>query len=659
MSVSNDLIRQKKLRKQVQRAIQRGLENWQAVREDLSTTKKTPRSQISEVIEAESHNRDNVLISIPRRAIQTQPISDFSLPSLQPIYFKTSRIKAVGRLFVWISMILSFLSGTLWDRVRRRDSEERRAVRLRRTFEKVGGTVVKFGQQMAMRIDLIPWAYTVELAKMLDRIPPFPVEKAIQIIERSTGKKWEDIFEVFDPEPIGSASIACVYQGILKTGEKVAVKVRRPKIGELFMADFKAFDWLLDTAEFLTVVRPGYTQNLRSEFKTLLTEELDFVQEARFQDMFRRGARKTKKRFFTAPKIYFEYSNQEVIVQEHTTGIWLWEIMAGVEQRNSQALSRMRELNIDPMKVAQRLLWVDYWGMQENLFFHADPHPANVIVSHNSKLTFIDFGSCGSFNHEQRTGLEMTALASGQNDAEMMARGTLKLFEPLPPLDVKELFQEAEAEYTRVLTIFKSKKEHTEWWERTSVRQWMSFFKFSRDRNIPVNLHTLRMIRATLLYDTVAARISKDVDRFEEYIRFKRYRDKQAKKRVQESFRNQTRRGLDDSVFLWAEDVAKASEKLMYRTRTMLDSPVFSFSSLIGKWFYAVSLVIKLIGRLALVTSLGAVVVAGVQLIAGEAIGPLEIIRTLLYNRVYQVVIAIIIITNARHILFRLSDQDV
>jgi len=486
-------------------------------------------------------------------------------------------------------MILSFVIGTLWDRLWRRDSESRRAVRLRRTFERVGGTFIKFGQQMAMRIDLLPWAYTVELAKMLDNIPPFPVEQALEIIEDSTGQKWQDIFAIFDPEPIGSASIACVYQAQLKSGDSVAVKVRRPKIGELFMADFKAFDWLLDMAEFLTIVRPGYTQNLRHEFQTTLLEELDFIQEVRFQDMFRRNARKTGKRFFTAPKLYFEYCNQEVITQAYTSGMWMYEIMAGMEQQNPQALSRMRELNIDPKKVAQRLLWVNYWGMQENLFFHADPHPANVIVRQNSKLTFIDFGSCGSFNREQREGLELTAVASGQNDAEGMARGTLKLFEPLPPLDIKDLFQEAEAEYMRVLTVFKSKQEHTEWWERTSVRQWMSFFKFSRENNIPVTIHTLRMIRATLLYDTVAVRICKEVDRFEEYLKFRKFREKQAKKRVTKKLRKQARDGLDDSVFLRVEEIGKTGEKLMYRTRNMLGSPIYNFSSLIGKWVFTLS----------------------------------------------------------------------
>jgi predicted unusual protein kinase regulating ubiquinone biosynthesis (AarF/ABC1/UbiB family) len=561
----------------LQRATREALLKWKGSQQDSGNGRRRPVEVEDEILES-LQNCDDVLASITRRPIDISVPADVNLPLEEPITFKTSRLKAFSRVIVWFYMILSFLVGNLWDVIWRRDCEQRRAVRLRRTFEKVGGTFIKFGQQMSMRIDLLPWAYTYELSKMLDRIPPFPVEEAIESIERTTGKKWEEIFAVFDPDPIGSASVACVYQAILKNGDKVAVKVRRPQIGELFMADFKAFDWLLDIAEFLTFFRPGYTQNIRQEFKTTLLEELDFVLEARFQDMFRSSAHKTGKGFFTAPKLYFEYCNEEVIVQEYSSGLWLYEITAGVEHDNPEALKRMRELNIDPKKVAQRLLWVNYWGMQENLFFHADPHPANVIVSQNSKLTFIDFGSCGSFNQEQRAGLELTAVSSAQNDAEGMARGTLKLFEPLPPLDVKELLQEAEAEYTRVLTIFRSKQEHTEWWERTSVRQWMSFFKFSRDNNIPVSIHTLRMIRATLLYDTIAVRISKEVDRFDEYIKFKKFREKQAKKRVTKSIRKQTRRGLDDSVFLRAEEIAKTGEKLMYRTRGFLSSPIYGWS---------------------------------------------------------------------------------
>ena len=641
-----------KRQKRIQRAIYQGLQKWGAAGLHLTNSEKEKSGH-------EIHQQQEILTSIPRRMISTSPTSEISLPVVQPLRFKTSRLKAVGRLVVWFSMITRFVVGTLWDQVRRRDSEARRAVRLRETFEKVGGTVVKFGQQMAMRIDLLPWAYTVELAKMLDRIPPFKLDRAIEAIERSTGRKWQDIFAVFDPKPIGSASVACVYQARLKNGTKVAVKVRRPGIGELFMADFKAFEWILNLAEFLTIVRPGYTQNIREEFQSTLLDELDFIQEARFQDMFRRNAKKTGKRFFTAPKIFFEYCSQEVVVEEYTSGIWLWEVMAGVEQQNPDALARMRELNIDPKKVAQRLLWVNYWGMQENLIFHADPHPANVIIRRNSRLTFIDFGSCGSFNREQRAGLELTAVASGRNDAEGMARGTMKLFEPLPPLDIKALFQEAEAEYNRVLTIFKSKQEHTEWWERTSVRQWMSFFKFSRENNIPVTIHTLRMIRATLLYDTVAVRICKEVDRFEEYLNFRKFREKQAKKRVSSKINSQLIHGVDDSIFLKLEEVAKTSEKLMYRAQDMLGSPLFNFSSLVGKWVYAVSMGIKLLGRVLLVTLMGMFITAGIQLAEGMPVHFLGIWSSLITNGIFQVIIIVLIIANVRHILFRLRDQEV
>jgi predicted unusual protein kinase regulating ubiquinone biosynthesis (AarF/ABC1/UbiB family) len=656
MTLSKDNGNKMKIRKRVHQAIQNGLINWQVGR-NHPINEGGP--QIPENRNGVKLSHEEVLTSIPRRKIKTSLISERSLPVVEPLTFKTSRLKAVSRLIVWMFMILSFVVGTIWDRIWRRDSEPRRAVRLRRTFERVGGTFIKFGQQMAMRIDLLPWAYTVELAKMLDDIPPFPVNQALEIIESTTGQKWQDIFAVFDPEPIGSASVACVYQAELKNGDRVAVKVRRPKIGELFMADFKAFDWLLDLAEFLTIVRPGYTQNLRYEFKTTLLEELDFIQEVRFQDMFRRSARKTGKKFFTAPKLYFEYCNEEVITQAYTSGMWLYEIMAGVEAGNIQALTRMRDLNIDPKKVAQRLLWVNYWGMQENLFFHADPHPANVIVGKNSKLAFIDFGSCGSFNREQREGLELTAVASGQNDAEGMARGTLKLFEPLPPLDAKDLFQEAEAEYTRVLSIFKSKQEHTEWWERTSVRQWMSFFKFSRDNNIPVTVHTLRMIRATLLYDTIAVRICKEVDRFEEYLKFRKFREKQAKKRVTKNLRDQARYGLDDTFFLRTEEVARTGEKLMFRTRNMLGSPSYTFSSLVGKWVFAFSLTLKLLWRLFLVTTVGALILAGVRWLGDQSLSLIDILSALVSNKFYLAIIAILIFTNTRHILFRIRDQEI
>ena len=103
------------------------------------------------------------------------------------------------------------------------------------------------------------------------------------------------MFAVFDPEPIGSASLACVYQAQLKTGEKVAVKVRRPGIGPLIAADLRALDWILILGETLTIIPPGVTRRFRQDFETILFNEMNFRAEARYTDIFRRRAAKRRR----------------------------------------------------------------------------------------------------------------------------------------------------------------------------------------------------------------------------------------------------------------------------------------------------------------------------------------------------------------------------
>jgi hypothetical protein len=167
------------------------------------------------------------------------------------------------------------------------------------------------------------------------------------------------------------------------------------------------------------------------------------------------------------------------------------------------------------------------------------------------------------------------------------------------------------------------------------------------------------MIRATLLYDTVAVRICKEVDRFDEYLKFKKYRESQAKIRVTDNLKNQANYGLNDSVFLWIEDIAKTSEKLMFRTRNTLDSPLFNFSSLIGKWVFAASITIKLLGQVGLVTLIGALIIAGLLLFTNQSLHPIEVLSLLMSNRIFQGIIFILGITNIRHILFRMGDQEI
>jgi ubiquinone biosynthesis protein len=647
----------------IQTAVADGLRRWPATEADGERPSSSDNQRLATALRRffptapeNDDQPDEVVSSMPRRRrVIAPPTADTMTPILASVTFKTSFWRAWSRLFAWIYLVLYVLGGNLWDRLRGKDGIERRAARLRRGLEKIGGTFVKLGQQVAMRIDLAPWEYCVELSKMLDRMPPFSQEEAIAAIERTTGKPWHETFAVFDPKPIGSASIACVYQAVLKDGTRVAVKIRRPGIGELFMADFRVLDWILDLIEFLTIIRPGFTRNLRREFRATLLEELDFTREARFQAIFRRNAREqAKKKFFTAPKVYFELSNEEMIVQEYVSGMWLWEVIAAIEQNDPQGLAMMQRLNIDPKRVARRILWVTFWSMDENLFFHADPHPANILIGRDSTLTFIDFGSCGSFNDEQRAAMERTVVSMQNGDAEGMARATLKLLEPLPPVDVAALMKEAEGEYMRVLYTFGTKAKYTEWWERTSARQWLALVKVAQQYNLPLNLHTLRMIRATLLYDTLVLRLDRKIDRYEEYGRFMNYRAGLAKKRLQKRWQ----RSMEDGLFMSLHELAETGEDVVLRIQHTLSSPFLNFGAVIDKWIFTFSVLGRMVGRVALVAGIAVLLVSLAHYFRDGAVDLANVLDILLHSSLFYLALLSVVVLNVRLILFRLRERD-
>jgi ubiquinone biosynthesis protein len=599
---------------------------------------------------------DSILHSLPRREQAIDPDHGrISLPLLEPVRFKTSLWKSLRRLFTWLRVIAGLMLGNFADRLVRRDTVERRAVRLRRALERAGGTFVKLGQQAAMRIDLLPWAYCVELSKMLDQMPPFPVEQALAAIERTLGRRWQDVFAVIDPKPVGSASIACVYQATLKDGAKVVVKVRRPGIAEAFMADLKVLDWIASAAELLTIMRPGYTRNLRLELRGILMDELNFRSEARFQDIFRRNAKRYGREFFTAPQVFFEYSGEEVLVQEFINGLWVWEVIAAVEQSNPEGRQLLERLNIDPKLVARHILWVSFWSMEAHVFFHADPHPANILVRPNNEVVFIDFGSCGSFNHQQRIALEQMVLAMKDQDVETMSRATLILMEPIPPVDVPALMKETQAEYLRVLHTFDTPAEYTQYWERTSARQWLTMVKIARKFKLPSNLHMLRMIRATLLYDSIVLRLDNQLNRYDEYLHFM----KDLAQLVKLKWRARLRDNSGDHFFLNVEEAGNALNDLLLKTQSAQGRPIVTLGSTINKGIFSASVLLRLAGRLILVTLLA---MLGVQLwyaLAGEPFSMGMAFSAVIRNRLYQVLVAAALLLNLRHIVVRLTEPEV
>ncbi len=598
-----------------------------------------------------------ILAELPRRKF-LEVSSDDSLPQMRFVSFEVNHLRSLSRLFRWYQLILYFSVNTLIDILLGRDTPRRRALRLRRAFERSGGAFIKLGLHISMRVDLVPWVYSNELSGMIDRMEPFPVDQAIAIVEKSTGKPLSATFERFDPDPIVSTSVSCLYQALLHSGEKVVVKVRRPGIGEQFMSDLEAFDWMLLIAEFLTIFRPGFTRGVRDEFRSLLLEELDFVQEARRQDAFRRAAAKSGESFFSAPRIHLELSGEDVVVNEFASGMWLWELLSAMEQGNQDVLAQARERNIDPKKVAKRLLWVNYWAREENLFFHADPNPDNVIIGKNSTLYFVNFATTGTLSRTKRQAVRQNLYYAWQRDPQNMARSTLILMEPLPPVDIIELTQELETYNWQVLYALEATPESIPWQERTSAVQWMGMIEVAHKYGMTIDIQVLRLLRSTLLFESMAVRLDHEIDFVEEYRDFDSYKAEQARRRVTDTILDQLDGKSNEQLIIRIDRIAQTLEGFYMRTIHLFSLPSVNFNALMSKWSFAVYTLVQFSAQ-ALFTTLIAAILVAFQLGIGQALDVYKVLQAVVTNPLYQIAILVLIVVNSRTVLFRMDDKDV
>jgi len=594
-----------------------------------------------------------------RRRLQN-PILTVHPPMMRQMRFTASMWLTFVRLMQLFSMVVLWYSQRAWDVIRRRDSVERRARRARALVEWMGGSIIKLGQQAAMRIDLLPYAYSLELSKMLDSSPPFPAEYAIQRIEGFLGKPLHDVFDRFDPKPIGSASVACVYQAYLKSGERVAIKVRRPHIGEEFVADLKGLTIVMKFLELLTVIRPGTSANFLSDYSGMLLDELDFFKEARSNELFRRQVRKDLKHV-SAPRVYFEYSCGDILVTEFVSGVWLRELLVAVEQKDYEALELLRQQDIDPKVIARRLLRANQFGIYENLLFHADPHPSNVVVQPGNILTFIDFGACGAYTAKERNNWKQLAYYHDKGDVGRMVQAAMAMMEPLPPVNIDEVAKRLEVIFWDDLYAYKSK--HVEWWERTSAKIWIRFLALAREYGLPMTLNTLRMVRSSLLYETIAARLYPTIDAFKEYRIYAKSAGKRAKKRVQGRARKLLFGGLKDASYLNIEQILEMGNRLMYLSQRQLDIQPYRFSMLLSKATYAITAAVQAFGWVTMATVAGTVFVTvrGLLYTPGYRLSEVNLWRTgasLFSMFPFQMILLVILIAVMRRIMFRFFDPD-
>ena len=629
---------------EIEGAVDRGLRQWETVAATATGPGKAPQ-----------YDRD-VLASMPtRRLTHKFEGAHIALPMARKVEFKASIFFALSRLARWIWLALSYYFSGALDVVLRRASVERRATRFRLLIEKAGGSFIKVGQQLSVRADLLPHAFCVELSKLLDRVPAMSHAQAVTIVERGTGRPLEETFASFDPKPIGSASLACVYQAVLKTGERVAVKVRRPEIGQLIAADLRALDWLMILAEVLTFVPPGSTVELRRELHSMLMAELNFRNEARSNEIFRLRAERDNDGI-TAPRVFFEHCSEDVLVNELVSGVWMWEFMSAVEQNDRQFLDQLKEIGIEPKLVARRMFRALQRELLEHLFFHADPHPANLVVLAGSRVCFVDFGAIGRLSTETRIAWRELQFHMVNLDVERMVRTSLKFAGRLPPIHIDDAMAAMEQIYAD--WIYAVSSTDAEWWERSSAQTWLRYISTARQFGIPVNRETIQFFRATFLYDTIVARLDSTIDPFKEWKSYARRAGKEARGRARK-FMKKRMHGPTPTDYLRIEQVADTINQAMFKLQRSIDDPILQFKETAGKISYAFSTFMKL-GYFVGVMACGALAVEfvaqkffGVKIAWWETI--VDLVETSAWFKFVLVVVALVF---TRRLLIRTNQPD-
>jgi ubiquinone biosynthesis protein len=600
-----------------------------------------------------------IIANLPRRQFREVSAGDATLSQMRFVTFEASRWVAFQRLLIWFNLVMSFAVGTALDWLTGRDTPGRRAQRLRRAFERNDPPFIKLGMHLAARIDILPWAYCNELARMTDRMEPFPLAEALAAVERAARQPIQTTFSDFDPQPILSSTVACSYQAILRSGEKVIVKVRRPGIGPKTMADIVAFNWLLSLAEALTIFRPGFTRGLRNDFQAQLLEELDFVQEARRQDAFRRAAIQSRKRYFSAPAVRLDISNEEVVVNEFASGLWLWELLAAVEQGHEPVLAQARAMNIDPQVVARRLLWVCDWAWDENLFFPSDPQPNTIIVGPDSTLYFINFTNTGALNRTKRQAMRQILSYARQRDAQNMARAALTLMEPLPPIDLLQLTLELEAYNWQLIYALEATPTSLAWQDRTSAVLWTGIMRLARKYGIVIDLEVLRLLRATLLFESMAVRLHPTIDFVRQYSKFSADRAEKARRRVTDTVLALQDGQADEQLVMRLDRIATILDGFFLRTRHMLSLPSVNFNALTSKWSYAFYTLLHFLATALIATVSGGLLVTFSAWLSGRpAMSVYDLILYLINQPLFQAVLLLLLLLHGRTALFRMDDRE-
>jgi predicted unusual protein kinase regulating ubiquinone biosynthesis (AarF/ABC1/UbiB family) len=287
-----------------------------------------------------------------------------------------------ARLWFFHVLMLVLRRVFLGSEANKEAHQEKQAVWLKDKLIELGPTFIKMGQSMGTRPDLLPLPFVKALGELQDSVPPFPNEIAFARIEKDLGRKISEVYSDFELEPVAAASLGQVYRAWLDSGEEVAVKVQRPNLEAIIKGDLGILRKVAEFAErFPQLNENADWSGMLREFDVTIHEEMDYEAEGRNAETFREHFKNWSN--IHVPKIYWNATTSKVLTMEFIHGTKVTD------------LTEQARLNISPSKVNRLLIKTYLKQLLEDGFFHADPHPGNLLVMPDGRIAFFDFGMVG------------------------------------------------------------------------------------------------------------------------------------------------------------------------------------------------------------------------------------------------------------------------
>ncbi len=307
--------------------------------------------------------------------------------------------------------------------------------KMRLVCEELGPTFVKFGQILSSRADLLPADLVKELEKLQDSVPPISALQAKQVVEAELKGKTEDLFISFQAEPFASASMAQVHRATLKDGKKVVLKVQRPGIKEVIEQDIKVMLYMAEVfSRRIPSLKSFDPVGLVRNFEESITRELDFIHESVNVQRFHHNFCSDEKDegWIHSPEVHSALTTSRLLTMEFIEGIKISDY------------ARLESAGYDRKVIAKRLALSYLRQVFQHGFFHADPHPGNLLVLPGNKICYLDYGMMGSIMKKDIEQFGSLFIAVNKKDVRRLIRALQQLSDSPPIRNFRALESDLE-----------------------------------------------------------------------------------------------------------------------------------------------------------------------------------------------------------------------